>query len=595
VTDTLPSTRERVIAELTAPGGPFEIRPARVGGVLMPTYVHAPASLRDLLIGTRAFGDREFLVYQDERWTFEEHFRRVSALAHLLTERGIRHGDRVAIGMRNYPEWVMAFWACQAIGAVTVTLNAWWTGEELQYALADSAARAAMLDGERVERLAPWFRTLPLDTVLGVRDAAASTQVEPLDLVLLPYEGSDDLTRTLPDVQLGPDDLSTIMYTSGTTGQPKGAVATHRNHVTNLTNTLLGATVAAAMAAPAAAVGALSRGRSSDVPAEGSPSGDSYSGRQAPQPVSLQTFPFFHIGGLSGLYIMTAMGAKLVLMHRWDAGEALRLVQAEGVTSMAGVPTVIRQLLEKARNEGVALPSLGGISSGGAPVPPDLIDAIGTQFQRRVAPGNGYGLTETTSAVISNGGEDYFARPNSVGRPVPVAEVRVVTDEGNALGDGEVGEIWVKGPNVVQGYWNKPEATAEAFTDGWFHTGDLGYRDAAGFYYVVDRKKDVVIRGGENVYCAEVEAVLFQHPDVLDIAIIGLPHRELGEEVVAVVEPRPGRHPEAADLQAFVAARLARFKVPSRVILIDEPLPRTATGKVLKRDLKDRYTPGFLS
>jgi long-chain acyl-CoA synthetase len=277
-------------------------------------------------------------------------------------------------------------------------------------------------------------------------------------------------------------------------------------------------------------------------------------------------------------------------MHRWDAGEALRLVRTEEVTSMSGVPTVVRQLLEKARAEGVTLPSLGGISSGGAPVPPDLIDAIGSQFAQRVAPGNGYGLTETTSAVISNGGADYFARPDSVGRPVPVAEVRVVGDDGAVLGDDEVGEIWVRGPNVVQGYWNRPEATAEAFGGGWFRTGDLGYRNKAGFYYVVDRKKDVVIRGGENVYCAEVEAVMFRHPDVLDVAVIGLPHRELGEEVAAVVQPRPGRRPEAADLQALVAASLARFKVPSRVIFSDDPLPRTATGKVLKRDLKDRYT-----
>jgi long-chain acyl-CoA synthetase len=561
-------TREEVVAELTARGGPFETREVEVSGVPMRIYAHAPASLRDVLLSTRRFGEREFLVYEDERITYGEHFRRVAALAHLLTERGIRRGDRVAIGMRNYPEWVMSFWACQAIGAVAVTLNAWWTGPELEFALNDSTARAAILDGERIERLAPHFAGLPLEVVIGVRDAVRSPLAEYLDAVLLPY--LDSLADALPEIELHPDDPATIMYTSGTTGHPKGAVATHRNHATNLTNTLLGAAVGARLNAAAPAASA--------PPA-------------APvQAVGLQTFPFFHIGGLSGLYIMTAMGSKLVLMHHWDAGEALRLVQTEEVTSMSGVPTVVRQLLEKARAEGVTLPSLGGISSGGAPVPPDLIDAIGSQFAQRVAPGNGYGLTETTSAVISNGGADYFARPDSVGRPVPVAEVRVVGDDGAVLGDDEVGEIWVRGPNVVQGYWNRPEATAEAFGGGWFRTGDLGYRNKTGFYYVVDRKKDVVIRGGENVYCAEVEAVMFRHPDVLDVAVIGLPHRELGEEVAAVVQPRPGRRPEAADLQALVAASLARFKVPSRVIFSDDPLPRTATGKVLKRDLKDRYT-----
>ena len=568
MTEAEQNPRDAILAELIGPGSEFEIVTAEVGGVRQKIYARAPANMREVLAGTRAFGARELLVYQDDRWSFEEHFRRVAALAHLFTERGIRQGDRVAIGMRNYPEWAQAFWACQAIGAVAVTLNAWWTGDELQYALADSGTRAAVLDGERLQRLEPHLDALPLETVLGVRDAAGSPRAEFLDYVLAPYEQNADLTGALPEVEIPADAPSTIMYTSGTTGRPKGAVATHRNHVTNFWNSMLSAVLGARLAAA-----------SGVVPPAG----------EAPQPVALQTFPFFHIGGLTGLYVMTGMGAKIVLMYKWDAGEALGLAEAEGITSMSGVPTVVRQLLERAKQEGRALATLGGIASGGAPVPPDLIGTIGSQFSQRVAPGNGYGLTETTSAVITNGGADYFAHPDSVGRPVPVAEVRVVGDDGRDVPEGEVGEIWVKGPNIVQGYWNKPEATAESFTDGWFHTGDLGYRDPDGFYYVVDRKKDVVIRGGENVYCAEVEAVLFEHPDVQDVAIIGLPHRELGEEVAAVIEPRPGHTIDANDVQGFVAARLARFKVPSRILVVEEPLPRTATGKVLKRQLKDRY------
>ena len=558
-------SRQQIIAELTAPGGAFETREASVVGVPMRVYANAPLSMRAVFESTSAYADREFLIYESERWTYANLQCRVRALAHLLHERGIRKGDRVAIGMRNYPEWVLSFWACQSIGAIAVTLNAWWTGDELNYAFEDSAARAAILDGERALRIAPYLAKLPLEIVLGVRDAVGSPHAEALDDALAAYLNRD----RLPNVSVGPDDYSTIMYTSGTTGRPKGALATHRNHVTNLTNTFLGGAVAARLA------GALAQNQPADPP---------------PQAVSLQTFPFFHIGGLSGLYVMTAMGAKVALMYKWSADHALDLVQRERVSSIAGVPTVVRQLLERAKEKNLELTSLAGIASGGAPVPPDLIDTIGSQFAKRVAPGNGYGLTETTSAVISNGGADYFARPDSVGRTAPVAQARVVADSGVDVPDGEIGEIWIKGPNVVSGYWNKPEATAEAFTDGWFHTGDLGYRDVDGFYYVVDRKKDVVIRGGENVYCAEVEAVLFEHPAVLDVAIIGLPHRMLGEEVAAVIEPRPGFVIDAAEIAAFVATRIARFKAPTRVLISDGPLPRTATGKVLKRELKQKYS-----
>jgi long-chain acyl-CoA synthetase len=555
-------TREQILTELTAPGGPFEVRDAVVNGVPMRVFVNAPRSMRAVLEATEPFAEREFVVYGRERWTFAEHRARVASLAHLLASRGVEKGDRVAIGMRNYPEWVQSFWACQAIGAVAVPLNAWWSGEELEYALADSATRVAIVDGERYQRIAPYRGELGLEAVFGVRDAVGAADAEPLEEALAAFAGAAEL----PAVMIDPEDYATILYTSGTTGQPKGALATHRNHVTNLTNTALGGALAARLAG------------AGDAP--------------APQAVALQTFPFFHIGGLSGLYAMTAFGAKLVLMYKWDVAEALDLVEAEGVSSLAGVPTVVRQLLERAREEGRALPSLGGIASGGAPVPPDLIETIGTQFTRRVAPGNGYGLTETTSAVITNGGEDYFARPSSVGRPVVVADARVVSDGGVDLPDGEIGEIWIRGPNVVAGYWNKPEATAEAFTDGWFHTGDLGYRDSDGFYYVVDRKKDVVIRAGENVYCAEVEAVLFKHPAVADVAIIGLPHRMLGEEVAAVIVPRSGISLDVADVQGFVASHLAKFNVPTQVFVSSEPLPRTATGKVLKRELKQRYSDG---
>ena len=556
--------RDAVITQLTQPGGSFELRsePESEAGALR-VYVRGPHTLRDVLLATRSYGERTFLVYEDERISYEQHFFRAARLAHWLLDNGIDKGDRVAIGMRNYPEWAVSFFACQAIGAVAVTLNAWWTPNELTYGLVDSEANAALLDGERYAGLRA-RKELEGVAVLVARSGSADAALS-FDEALARYAGEHDV----PDVDVQPADYASIMYTSGTTGVPKGALHSHRNHVTNLQNTLLAGAVGLALA---------------PTPPPDPP----------PQPASLQTFPFFHIGGLSGLYISAISGAKLVLMYRWDVERAFDLISREQVRSWSGVPTVVRQLLEHPRAESGALDSLASIASGGAPVPQDLIERVGRLFEARVAPGNGYGATETTSAIIANGGADYLARPNSVGRPVVTVDVRVVDDQGIDCARGVVGELWVRGPNVFAGYWNKPEETAAAFSDGWFRTGDLGYCDDEGFYFVVDRKKDVIIRGGENVYCAEVEGVLHRHPAIADVALIGLPHRVLGEEVAAVVERKPGVTLDEADVQAYVAEHLARFNVPTQVFFIDEPLPRTATGKVLKRQLKERWGQGTL-
>jgi len=347
-------------------------------------------------------------------------------------------------------------------------------------------------------------------------------------------------------------------------------MATHRNHVTNLMNTLLGGAVARAVAG---------------LPATADPA--------APQPGSLQTFPFFHIGGLSGLYIGAAIGNKLALMYKWSPHEAVQLIETHKLTGVAGVPIVVRQLLETARGLGAGMESLVGVASGGAPVPPDLIRRIGEQFQAKASPGNGYGLTETTSAVIANGGPDYLASPDSIGRPAATADVRIVDDDGHDVAEGAIGEIWIRGPNVIPGYWGNAEATEAAFGGGWFRSGDLGYVDPAGLYYVVDRKKDVIIRGGENIYCAEVEALLLEHPLVRDAAVVGVPDANYGEAVGAILQVRPENLGDrtAGDILASLDGRLARFKIPSVVRLTDEDLPRTATGKVLKRELRATYFP----
>lgn len=558
--------REQIIARLTAANGAFELHPQRnTHGVDVRGYATGPKTLRELLLATCDHDDLVFLVYEDERITFADHFLRVARLATWLQDQGVTKGDRVAIGMRNYPEWAIGFFACQAIGAVAVTLNAWWTGQELVYGLRDSETAVALLDGERYARLQPLLDELPRLKVLLTRDHAQHPEAPQWDDTLAHYAH----IRELPTAQIQPLDYASIIYTSGTTGVPKGALHTHLNHVTNVQNTMLSAAVAATLATQ------------QQTPGDPEP----------PRPSSLQTFPFFHIGGLSGLYIGAAIGAKLVLMYKWDVDQAFDLIGREQVRSWSGVPTVVRQLLEHPRAADGELDSLASIASGGAPVPEDLIKRVGTMFQTRVAPGNGYGATETTSAIIANGGADYLAHPNSVGRPTATVDVRIVDDKDLDCADGKIGELWLRGANIFAGYWNKAEETQAAFSDGWFKSGDLGYRDTEGFFYVVDRKKDVIIRAGENVYCAAVEGVLHHHPDIADVALIGMRHRELGEEVAAVVELKPGAQLSDVDIQAYVAEHLARFNVPSRIFFIDEPLPRTATGKVLKRELKERYGP----
>lgn len=540
-------SRSEVIAELTAPGGPSELGEAEVRGVRLRVHVTAPQVLRDVHDGTAAFGDRPFTVYDGERVTFADHRARVASLVRRYAEAGLRRGDRVAICLRNYPEWAPLCWAAWVSGLVVVPLNAWWQAGELAHAITDAGPRLVVADGER----APVLREVTPDDVPVVVVRGTAAGCVPFAEFL--GEVTDD---RLPDVVLHPEDDAFILYTSGTTGRPKGAVGTHRNLVTDVHNRRLTTAL-----------------------------GSRLSGVAPPtSPGVLLAFPIFHVAGLCAMVNATAGGSTLATLYRWDAGQALQVIAAERLTSLAGVPTVARDLVRAAAEVPDAdLSSLVGVGMGGAPIPPELV--------RRVAPfgtpSNGYGLTETTAGIAFNAGEAYLSAPDSVGRPVPSADVRVVDPESGAeVGEGAVGELWFRGPNVVRGYWNAPEATAAAFVDGWFRTGDLGRVDD-GLIRVVDRLKDVVIRGGENVYCAAVEAELLEVEGVLDAAVVGVPHPTLGEEVAAVVVHAPGVVPDEAALRERVATRIAAFAVPTRIAVTTEPLPRNAVGKVLKRDLRD--------
>jgi long-chain acyl-CoA synthetase len=556
---------EEIDALMTAPGQPFELEQIEVEGRQLRSWKNTPPSLAALLEHSRSFGDREFLVYGDERLSYTEHYRRVAALAHrLVDDFGIAAGDRVAIAMRNYPEWCIAFWAAASVGAVVVPLNAWWTSEELAYGLTDSGTRLIFADRERLLRLQAIQSELPLQQVVAARCQNLPEDVVDFQSLL---EGAPP-EQVLPAVEVQPDDDATLFYTSGTTGFPKGTLGSQRSFCS----------VALTMAYNGMR-GVLRMGASLE---------DLQALQQMPQ-TTLLTVPLFHVTGCHGIMLSTfATGGKLVMSYKWDPAEALDLIEREKVTIFGGVPTMIRQLLDAPDIERRDLSSVLNLGYGGAPAPPELLRKIKTTLPSAGA-SNGWGITETSAPITAISGQDYTDKPDSVGRPFPICDVKAVDEQGVELGAGELGELWVRGPNVVKGYWNKPEATAESFTDGWFHTGDVGFVDDDGDVYIVDRIKDMIIRGGENVYCAEVEAVLVEHPLVNAACVFGLPHEVLGEEVAAVIEVGADDAVSEEELREHAGVRLAKFKVPGRIWIHTEPLPVGATGKVQKKELKQFY------
>ncbi|MBK5224449.1 MAG: acyl--CoA ligase [Acidimicrobiia bacterium] len=550
-------------AAVCGPDGPFALVTEDVLGVPTKVFATAPPSLRSLFDVARMRGDQDYIVYEDEQYTFSQVTAQIDAVGAMLVERyGVTKGDRVAIAMRNYPEWITSYAAITSVGAIAVLLNAWWTQDEMRYGLENSGAKVLIADRERVDRVEPLLADLPDLTVIAVRvEGDVPAGVDKFEEVL-------PTGAPLPDVEIDTDDDATILYTSGTTGNPKGAVSTHR--------AIISALLAFACRA------AINREMGIDDTLDKSSADDP----EYP-PCSILTVPLFHVTGCVPVMLGSFIsGSKLVIMYKWDPERALQLIERERVTQFVGVPTMSWDMLESPNFEKYDTSSLKAVGGGGAPAPPELVKRIEGNFSRG-RPTIGYGMTETNAYGPGNAGDDYMSHPTSTGRVVPAVEMRVTDPDGKVLPQGDTGEIWFKGPNLIRGYWNNPDATAETLVDGWLRSGDIGRIDDDGFVYLVDRAKDMVLRGGENVYSAEVEAAMYEHPDVYEAAVFGVPHERLGEEVVAAVLPKPGRTIDVAALQAFVGERLAPFKVPSKIEVHTESLPRNAAGKILKRELRD--------
>ncbi|MBC7304659.1 MAG: AMP-binding protein [Nocardia sp.] len=545
-----PSSRAEIMARLTAPGAAFEIRRELVNGASMPVFRHRKQALREFLVQSADYGDAEYLVCGETRLTFTEHLDRVAALSHALrTDFGIGKGDRVAILAANSAEWILTFWATTALGAIAVGMNSLWSAREIAYGVEHSTPKLIVADA-------------PRRALLGAVDTPVVSIEADIALMSVPATG-----MSLPAGGIDEDDPAVILYTSGTTGRPKGALHSHRNMVAAVEFHRLNDAVAAEM-------------------------GSAPGNRRF-----LLATPLFHIAALHNLAVVRlAFGDTAVInTGKFDIDRVLRLIETEHVTNWGAVPTMLHRLMEHGDLSGYDLSSLLTISVSSAPSSESF-----KQRLRQLLPvagrslGTSYGLTESSSAATLATAADLRERPDTVGTPAPTMSVEIRDEYRRPVPDGIEGEIFLRGPLVMLGYWNNPDATAEVIDQlGWMRTGDLGTLDG-GYLRISSRRSDLILRGGENIYPAEVENVLSEHPAVRECAVIGVPHAELGEEVVAIVVTAGTGGVTAAELSAFVGERIARYKVPSKWEITTDMLPRNATGKV-KRHLVIQTHAGEVS
>ncbi|MCP5132003.1 MAG: acyl--CoA ligase [Pseudomonadales bacterium] len=545
------------MAQLTAPGAPFELAGSSESGHY---YAQAPANLVEALSVARQYGDREFLLYEGERRSFNDLMDEADAIGAALQARGIRPGERVALAMRNYPEWMAIFIGVVAAGAVIVPVNSWGKPADIAYTVEDCGARLVFCDQQRYDGVAELFRGRGVEAIIA-RPARADDP-NSLDALVADFRG-----RGPAAVGIDPEDLAMIMYTSGTSGKPKGAASTHRAICQALYNLEY-----------AAAVAAMNNGELINAMVE-----------KGFEPTSLLAVPLFHVSGCHAQFLTNLRGGRrIVMMYKWDVDKALEYIEKERITTVFAAPSMLLDLLEAPQFGQTDTRSLFSLGIGGAATPPKLSKLLYEKLPQNYS-GTGWGMTETNAQGTSLTGEAFHLKSDSAGFPHPIVDIRICDEKGNILPPTDSGEIWVRSCTNIREYWHRPEVNAAEIRDGWLKTGDIGYLDGDGFLFLADRAKDMIIRGGENIFPIEIENQLLELEGIKEVAAIGLPNERLGEEVAVVVHLHPHTSLGMEQVVDYAKSKLAAYKVPTQVFFSEEPLPRNASNKILKAELKAKY------
>jgi long-chain acyl-CoA synthetase len=543
---------------ITGPGGPIQVGSVERFGYQLPFISNAPTNLADYVAFFAAMhGDATFLVEGDERLSFKQVYMAARQVAAGLVEgHGVQRGDRVGLAMRNANAWCVSYIGILMAGGCATLLNGWWQGGELAAGILDSEAKLVIADPQRAARLdgiEHGARIITLDLT------------QPIDLAIAPITGAGGSAATVLPT-LTAQDLATILFTSGSTGQSKGAYSRHEAVVQAIFNYVT---------QTASIVHLLTEdGQMSDI-----------------QPATLICTPLFHVTAEIPVFLQSfALGRKLVLMPKWNADDAMRLIQDEKCNYFVGVPLMSYEILVSPNRKNYDLSTCKSYAGGGAPRPPEHVRRLASEMGE-AKPLLGYGLTETNAVGCGIINENYVAKPMSTGpASKPLVDLAILDDNGEPVAQGGVGEVCIRSVCNFEGYWNNEAATRAAFFDnGYFRSGDLGYLDEDGYLFIVDRKKDIIIRGGENISCQEVEAAIYEHAEVNECAVFGLPDERLGECVGAVVWMKPGSGVSADDLVAFLGARLAPYKVPCQIWMSNEALPKLGSEKIDKVSLRSHY------